>query len=198
MAYRSSLPPTAPTLLGADKHYVFVATHLDGHLRPAVAVACALQRQLRAANGTGTVRFAALARARAFVESNGLAFVDLGAMPPDASAYADERMAAAVELALAPRERRPFWPFGNGVNGTGGGGKGSRHIKAFAAALLPWLPIVPGVLGAIASGRAMTDAFVAMEAAMLPALLGALLAGGAAGADVLVADFAALVRLRGC
>jgi hypothetical protein len=151
----------------AGKHYVFVSTHLDGHLRPALAVAAALQRQLRDAGAGGSVRFAGISGIRPKVESEGLAFVDLGPLPPDASARVDALMAEAVSAAMAPRAWRP------------------------AA-----LPMLPCIFGAITSGERMTDAFVLLERFMLPALLVALQEGDAAGCDVLVADFVALVRGR--
>jgi hypothetical protein len=91
--------------------------------------------------------------------------VDLGELPPGLRARVDGLMAEAVTAALAPRARPP----------------GLR------------LPIVPEVLGAVRSGARMTEAFVLLEGVMLPRLLDALLEGDAAGCDVLVADFVALV-----
>ncbi|GBF96195.1 hypothetical protein Rsub_08740 [Raphidocelis subcapitata] len=148
----------------AGKQYVFVSTHLDGHLRPALAVAAALQRQLRAARAGGGVRFAALRSERCKVEAAGLPFVDLGDLPPGQRARVDCLMAEAVTSALAPRARRAG----------------------------PRLPILPPILGAVRSGARMAEAFSLLEAAMLPRLLDSLLEGEAAGCDVLVADFVAL------
>jgi hypothetical protein len=160
---------TAPGRGERGKHYVFVSTHLDGHLRPALAVAAALQRALRAAGAGGSVRFAGVADVRGKVEAAGLAFVDLGPLPPPAAARADALMTDAVATAVAPRSGR--WPAAG-------------------------VPLLPRILRAITSGARMTEAFVLLEAHMLPALLDALLEGDAAGCDVLVADFVALVRGR--
>lgn len=153
---------------GADKHYVIVSTHLEGHLRPALCVAQALQAQLRAAGRGGTVRFAAMQRAREQVLEAGVPFVDLGGAP------------AA----------------GAGGGGGGGGLAKRSHTSGLRrpgslGSLSQLMSLLPGPGGA--HGGAMASALAAMEAAMLPRLLDALIGGdGAPAADVLVADTYAL------
>lgn len=111
------------------------------------------------------MRFATMRRARALVVEAGVPYVDLGDPPAGVDAAIDAHIAETVVEAM--RARKP----------------GAHRA----------VPLLPDIFAAIASGEAMARCFGELEAAMLPALLAAMRPGGAAaGADVVVGDYAAL------
>jgi UDP:flavonoid glycosyltransferase YjiC (YdhE family) len=75
--------------------YLFVSIPLDGHIKPALSVAAALNGRLAAA-GSSEVRFAALSRDRARVEAAGIEFVDLGDLSPDDNLELERLKAATI------------------------------------------------------------------------------------------------------